>query len=108
VQVEDRLAPRSLVEVIDILRDDIDAVVVLQLGQREMRGVRLGANHFAPPHVVEIEHEGGIARQCPRSANILDAMPGPKAIAITKSFQARLSRDSCPSEDNDVHGHHFE
>ena len=79
MHVDQPLCPGSLVQIIDILCDDqqvatISAPLTVKIGQCKMGGIGLDPLDRLAPHIVEPQHQIGVADKCFRSGNILDAV----------------------------------
>jgi hypothetical protein len=86
VHVKHCAAARTLVEVIDVLRDQCHVIspALLQSRQGPMRLIRLDLRQLRPSSIVKFMHHRRIAAQSLRARYVLNPMPFPKTIRIAK------------------------
>ena len=100
---------RTFMEVIHVLRDDEDVAVARELGEGEVRGVRLGNRSGGTAGAVERRDELGVARVPGRGGDVIDVVVGPERGAVpvrrTEGGNAGFGRDAGPGEDHDVAVH---
>ena len=96
VHVKNVARSRLFVEVVDVLGAEEQAVrqPLLQIGEREMRGIGLGGGRDAPAHGVEVPDQCGIL--CPgiRGCDLFDAIIAPQATHPAKGGDATLGTDT--------------
>ena len=82
VHVDQALRARPLVQVVDILGTEEEAVPQLgfQPCKSEMRWIRLSSLSSYPPCRVELPYQRWIALPCLRSAHVLDTMACPQPV----------------------------
>ena len=104
VHVEQPPRAGPLVQIVHILcaEKEARAELCLQLGERNVRGIRLGKSARRAPLRVELPDAPGIALPGFGRADILDAIAGPKAVGGAKGRQAALRADARAGEDEDL------
>ena len=90
VQVCHAARTGTFVQVVDILRHNIHIVKALQLGYGVVRRIGLYVVEFAAAHVVELDHEGAVARQSLGCTYILYAIVRPQSVGIAEGGQAAV------------------
>jgi hypothetical protein len=106
VHMEETAGAGALVEVVDVLRTEKEAVadVLLQFSEGEVGGVGLGFGSVGAAFGVELPDEFGIALPGGGRADIFNAIAGPEAIVGAEGGQAALGADACAGEDEDAVG----
>lgn len=102
MQVSDVFGSGAFVEVINVLRDDMDIVSLLQFRQSDMGSVRLAVEHLAAALIIEVNDQFSVPGQSLRGADILDAVVCPETIRVAESGDAAVFADSCSCK-NDNH-----
>ena len=102
MEVDDTAATRTLVQVVDVLRDDRHTIVVLEAGEQTMPFVGLCSDELPTALIVEVQHALGIAVPAFDAGDLLDVMPRPQTIAIAEGRQAALGTHPRPREDDEV------
>lgn len=94
----------AFVQVIDILSDDqqIPAPCGIEMPERPMRGIGLGFLDMLTAHVVETEHQIGIARKALGRRHVLDAVPLPQPAGVAKRPDSAFGGNSGTSQDHDI------
>jgi hypothetical protein len=106
VHVEKAVGAGALVEVVDVLRAEEEAVAdaLLKLGEGVVGGVGLGFGSVGAALGIELPDEFGIASPGVGSADIFNAIAGPEAVVGAEGGQAALSADASAGEDEDAVG----
>lgn len=104
MHMQQAFCPCPFVQVIDILRDDQQAAIpfCIQPRQSVMRGVGLLRLDGLAPHIVESQHQIGIALECLWRCDIFDAVLFPKAAAVAKGVDPTLRTDAGAGQDYDI------
>ena len=96
MEVDDTAATRTLVQVVDVLRDDRHTIVLLEAGKQTVPFVGLCSDELPTALIVEVQHALGIAVPTFDAGDLLDVMPRPQTIAIAEGSTGR-SRHSYPA-----------
>lgn len=104
MEVSDVLRAGALVEIVDVLRDDMDIVSLLELGEGNVGRVRLFFEDLAAALVIEIYDQFAVAGESLRSADILNTVVCPKTVRVAESGNATVLADACSCKYYD----HFE
>jgi hypothetical protein len=94
------------VQVVDVLSAEKKAVAkaLLKIGKGDVGWIWLGLMRGQTSSRIELPDQCSIALPGFGSANIVDAMAGPKAVGGAEGGQATLRTDACPGEDEDAIG----
>src|SRR5262249_44339530 len=76
--------------------------LLLQLSQREVRGVRLHFRELPPALGVELPHQLGIALERLGSGHVLDPMLVPESVRVAEGAHAALGAHSRAGQDEDA------
>ena len=92
MHVQQALRACTFVQVVDILRDEQQLAwpLLIEPGQRPVRGIRLDRTEPGPARIVEGVNEGRIAAIGFRRRYILDAVALPQAIGPAKRCKPAL------------------
>jgi 4-hydroxy-tetrahydrodipicolinate reductase len=108
MHVKQAPGPCPLVQIIDILRDDQQAVVIvprpfgIEPGQGKMRGIwLLGLDRLAA-HIVKAQHKIGVAGKRFWRRDILDPVLLPKPACTSECINPALRADACAGQDYDI------
>src|SRR4029453_12399013 len=98
---------RPLVEVIDVLRDEREALAqgFLESSEGGVRGVRRDFEELAPASVVEVEDAARVPRVRLGRGDVLDSVLLPQAAGGPERRDAALGGDAGAGEDRDAAGH---
>ncbi len=97
VHVVDVAGAGALVEVVDVLGAEVEAVghVALEVGEGEVAGVGMGGEGVAAAHGVEAPDEGGVGVPGVGRGDVFDAMAVPEAAGAAEGGEAALGGDAC-------------
>src|ERR1051326_7347281 len=87
--------PGSLMQVIDILRDDGDIEIFFQFSKPIMRCIGFCICYILTPHIIEVKYKLGVSSPCTGCSYFGYVIAFPETITIAKSFQAALRTDAC-------------
>jgi hypothetical protein len=105
VQPQQVARARALVEPVDVLRDQRDALSRAHpLRERVMRGVRLGIADDLPAPVVPFPHELRIGGESARAGERLGAEASPQSARAAKGRNAGRRRHARAGEHGDARG----
>ncbi len=90
VKVHDLRGAGSFVQIVNVLRDDSHFVVLLQSGNREMRGVRLGLRELLAQTVVESEHQRAVPVPPFDRRNFLRIILSPETVVASERAETAL------------------
>jgi len=116
MHVDEARRAGALVEVVDVLRAEEEAVaeVGFELSEGVMRGIRHGGLSRGASGGVELPDKRGIAVKRFGSADVFDAVAGPESVGGTEGGQTALRADAGAREDEDAigrgdgdRGHHY-
>lgn len=95
VHVKNAARSGLFVQVVHVLRAEEQAVreFALQIGEREMRGIRLGGGN-TPAHGIEIPDQPRIASPGMRRSYLFDAIVSPKSTRPAKGWDSALGTDA--------------
>ncbi len=104
VHVDDAGRAAPLVEIIDVLRAEKQAVLQIgfELGERAMAGIRFGGRSGAAAHGVELPHQSRVAAKGFGRPDFLDAVGPPQAARATERRNAAFGADARAGEDEDA------
>jgi 4-hydroxy-tetrahydrodipicolinate reductase len=104
VHMDQPLRASPLMQVIHILRHDEQIAVPLRIEPCEclMRCIVFRFLDRLASHVIEAEHQIGIARKPFRCRNILDAVLLPQPAFVAKRADTALSADASTGQDHDI------
>lgn len=104
VHVDEALRAGLFMQVVDILGTKEEAVADLgfELGQGDVRGVRLSLLSGGAALGIELPDRPGIALPGFGGADLFDAMTGPEAVFCAEGGQAALRADARAGEDKDA------
>ena len=99
-----KLGPRTLMQVVDVLRDDQQPArpCGIELRQRPVRGIGFHARQRRAAIIVKAVDQLRIVRQRLGRADILDPVPLPQSAGATKGRDAALGRNPRAGQDDDV------
>jgi len=111
VQVDDAGAAGAFVQVVDVLRDQREAVArglegVRERGERAVRGVGLDGAQLRAPLLIEAPHQPRIALPTVGRRDVLDAMAFPQAAGVAERAHAGVGADAGPGQHEHVVVHH--
>jgi hypothetical protein len=97
VHVVDAAGAGSLVQVIDVLCAEVEAVAefFFETGESEVRCVWLDCKGVAATHGVEAPDELRVGLPCFGCSNLFDAMAVPQASRAAKGGEAAFGGDAC-------------
>ncbi len=84
MEVDDTAATRTLVQVVDVLRDDRHTIVLLEAGKQTVPFVGLCSDELPTALIVEVQHALGIAVPAFDAGDLLDVMPRPQTMLSRK------------------------
>ncbi len=104
VHMKQPLCPGAFVEIVNVLGDDqhFAPPFRVQLRERPVCGIGLRFLDMRATHVVEPQHQIGIARKAFGRRDIFNAVLFPKPATLPKRADPRFSADARPSKDHDI------
>ena len=74
----------TLMEVIDVLRDDVNVEIVLQLSNGQVCRIGFRSDLLFSSYIIESKHQSRVLCECLWCCNILDSVFLPESITITE------------------------
>ena len=96
MEVDDTAATRTLVQVVDVLRDDRHTIVLLEAGKQTVPFVGLCSDELPTALIVEVQHALGIAVPTFDAGDLWTSCPAHTTIAIAEGRQAALGTHPRP------------
>ena len=81
-------------QVVDVLRDDLDIERALQSGYGRVRRIGLRREQLFSPLVVELHDQRAVARQRFGRAYVFDTIIRPKAVGVAERRQSAVGADA--------------
>ena len=100
VQVEHMTAAALLMEVVEVLRDDLDIELPLQRTDELVTAVGLAVHVLTPKHIVEIEQLGRMRQPRLVRTNLFDAVLLPESVAVTEGGDTALGTHAGTGQEN--------
>jgi hypothetical protein len=100
VQVEHMTAAALLVEVVEVLRDDLDIELPLQRTDELVTAVGLAVHVLTPKHVVEIKQLGRMCQPRLVRTNLFDAVLLPESVTVTEGGDTALGTHAGTGQEN--------
>ena len=105
MNVDDILAPCTLVQIVDVLSDDDDLLASgFRPSKRQMRWIGCRPRNDSAPHVVPLPNQHRIAVECILSGEILGTVLLPPAVRIAKGGDAAFGRNAGSRNDQQALG----
>ena len=84
----------QLVEVVDVLRDYVDIIVVFELRQAVMCGIRLASDKLPATLVIELMDQRRIANKACMARHFHYGIVFPKTVGVAESFDTAFGTDT--------------
>lgn len=94
MQVRHARRAGTLVEIVDILRDDVDVEMLFEFRNGVVRRIGLLFEQFAPALVVEFDNRRAVVAQRLGRTHVLDTIGGPQSVGIAESGQTAVGTHS--------------
>ena len=94
--------PGPLMQVVDILRNDLNIEPTFEFGNCTVTGIRLLLQHLPATHIVKFDYLSPVVLKSLRSANIFDTIIRPQTIRITESSQSTVGTYTRSGKNNDL------
>ena len=106
MHVDEAAAAGPLVQIVDVLRHDeqVVAQLVLQPGERVMRGVGDDGCQGPASRVVEAEHQLGVGLVALRRRDAVDGVSLPQSVGGAEGRHSALGGDAGTGQHDDPHG----
>src|SRR5579864_4421777 len=103
MELKNAAAACAVMEPVNVLRDQRETRNAAgELGQSDVRGVRVGSGDNLSSPVVEFPDELWVGRECLGRGERRRVEPAPQSAGSSKRGYAALGRDACPGQDGDV------